>query len=184
MPQAASRARKRLDPSEKGPTPSQLIFASGSWLSREAFQDLARSSTSRGAFFRLFMQTAVGLEEHRPALLHLISRAEPADPIALLHHWLLAHALGHLAVLSFREDVGWFSEMLREIPVTKWTPTHVLVRERIMSIALRGASATGRLGESALTLYLPILRLPWSRSSTSTQCSRWPWYRSSARPCQ
>ncbi len=160
MPQAASRAPKRLDRSEKGPPLSQLIFASGSWLSREAFQDLARSPTSGRAFFRRFMQTAVGLEEYRAGLLHLISRAEPADPIALLHHWLQAHALGHLALLSFRDDVGWFSEMLREIPVTKWTPTHVLVRERIMSIALRGAWATARLGESALTLYLPILRTP------------------------
>jgi hypothetical protein len=44
VPQAASRARKRLDPSEEGPTLSQLIFASGSWLSREAFEDLERSS--------------------------------------------------------------------------------------------------------------------------------------------
>ena len=81
MPQAASRARKRLDPSEKGPTPSQLIFASGSWLSREAFQDLARSSTSRGAFFRLFMQTAVGLEEH--VLGYFISFRERSRPIRL-----------------------------------------------------------------------------------------------------
>jgi hypothetical protein len=78
----------------------------------------------------------------------------------LLHHWLQAHALGHLTALSFRENVGWFSEMLREVSVTKWTPTHVLVRERIMSIALRGAWAVGQLGESALTLYLPILRSP------------------------
>ena len=160
VPQAASRAPRRLDPSEKAPTLSELVFASGNCLSREAFQDLARSSTSEGAFFRLFMQTAVGLEQHRAGLLHLISRGEPADPIALLDHWLQAHALGHLAILSFREDVGWFSEMLREVSVTKWTPTHVLVRERIMSIALRGAWAVGQLGESALTLYLPILRSP------------------------
>jgi len=153
-------ARKRLLALEEGPTPSKLIFASGNWLSREAFQDLAQGATPGGVFFKLFVRTAARLEEHRAGLLHVISRKEPADPIALLHHWLQVHALGHLAVLSFRGDIGWFSEMLREIPVKKWTPTHVLVRERIMSIALRGAWAAGQLGESALTLYLPILRSP------------------------
>jgi hypothetical protein len=154
------RARKRLLTLEESPTRSQVIFASGNWLSREAFQDLAQRATEGGAFFKLFMRTAVGLAEHRSGLLHVISRNEPADPIALLNHWLQVHALGHLAALSFRGDIGWFSEMLRERPVRKWTPTHVLVRERIMSIALRGAWAAGQLGESALTLYLPILRSP------------------------
>jgi hypothetical protein len=111
VPQAASRAPRRLDPSEKAPTLSELVFASGNCLSREAFQDLARSSTSGGAFFRLFMQTAVGLEEHRAGLVHLISRAEPADPIALLHHWLQAHALGHLTALSFLWSYPGYAEL-------------------------------------------------------------------------
>jgi hypothetical protein len=163
VPQTESllrRARKPLLAMEENPTPSQLIFASGNWLSREAFQDLAEGAPHGGVFFKLFMQTAARLEEHRAGLLHVISRNERADPIALLHHWLQVHALGHLAVLSFRKDIGWFSEMLRETQLERWTPTHVLVRERMMSIALRGAWAAGQLGESALTLYLPILRSP------------------------
>lgn len=154
------RARRRPLAPEAESIATPMIFASGNCLSREAFLDLARSATHGGVFFKLFMQTAVRLEEHRSGLLHVISRNEPADPVALLHHWLQLHALGHLVVLSFREDVGWFSQMLRELRVTKWTPTLVLVRERIMSIALRGAWAAGQLGESALTLYLPILRSP------------------------
>ena len=107
------------------------------------------------------MQTAVGLEEHRAGLLHLISRAKPADPIALLNHWLQAHALGHLAVLSFREDVGWFSEMLlRGIGDEVDADACLGSRADHEDIALRGAWAVGQLGESALTLYLPILRSP------------------------
>jgi hypothetical protein len=50
--------------------------------------------------------------------------------------------------------------MLREVTVKRWTPTHALVRERLMSVALRGAWAAGQLGETALALYLPVLRSP------------------------
>jgi hypothetical protein len=93
-------------------------------------------------------------------LVSTVSRNATPDPVALLRHWLDAHALGHLALLSFRDDLTWFSEMLRAVTVKRWTPTFALVRERIMSVALRGARAAGQLGETALALYLPILRSP------------------------
>src|SRR5260370_41562376 len=50
--------------------------------------------------------------------------------------------------------------MLREVAVKRWTLTHALVRERVMSVALPGAWAAGQLGETALALYLPALRGP------------------------
>src|SRR5260370_6658538 len=50
--------------------------------------------------------------------------------------------------------------MLREVAVKRWTLTHALVRERLMSVALRGAWAAGQLGETALAPYLPVLRSP------------------------
>jgi hypothetical protein len=50
--------------------------------------------------------------------------------------------------------------MVREVTVKRWTPTHALIRERIMSVALRGAWAAGELGDTALALYLPVLRSP------------------------
>src|SRR4029077_6601332 len=48
----------------------------------------------------------------------------------------------------------------RRDAVKRWTPTHALVRERLMSVPLRGAWAAGQLGETALALYLPVLRSP------------------------
>src|SRR5262249_40864014 len=41
-----------------------------------------------------------------------------------------------------------------------WTPTHAVTCERIMSVALRGAFATGRLGPAALELYIGVLDRP------------------------
>src|SRR5260370_16983162 len=50
--------------------------------------------------------------------------------------------------------------MLREVAVKRWTLTHALVRERVMSVALPGAWAAGQLGETGLALYLRVLRSP------------------------
>jgi hypothetical protein len=75
------RARKRLVTLEENPTRSQLIFASGNWLSREAFQDLAEGTTHGGVFFKLFMRTAARLDEHRAGLLHpLMAPASRSAP--------------------------------------------------------------------------------------------------------
>jgi len=138
-----------------------VVFSSGNWLSREAFQELATPTAPRGVeFFKLLMHTTIALEEPRAGLLSAVSRNAAPDPVALLRHWLDAHALGHLALLSFRGELAWFAEMLREVTVKRWTPTHALVRERLMSAALRGAWAAGQLGETALALYLPVLRSP------------------------
>ncbi len=139
----------------------KVVFSSGNWLSREAFQELATPTAPRGVeFFKLLVRTTIALEERRAGLLSTVSRNTPADSVELLGHWLGVHALGHLALLSFRDNLSWFAEMLREIPLRQWTPTHVLVRERIMSLALRGAWGVGQLGETALALYLPLLQRP------------------------
>jgi hypothetical protein len=141
-----------------------VVFSSGNWLSREAFQELATPTAPRGVeFFKLLVRTTIALEERRAGLLSTVSRNTPADSVELLGHWLGVHALGHLALLSFRGELAWFAEMLREVTVKRWTPTHALVRERLMSVALRGAWAAGRLGETALALYLPVLRSPAER---------------------
>jgi hypothetical protein len=137
------------------------VFGSGNSLSREAFDALWRPTDPSGVdFFKLLMRTAVEFEAVRASLLSTMSRSAAPAPSALRHHWLQAHALGHLALLSFRDDVGWFAAMLSEVTVNRWTPTLALVRERIMSVALRGAWAAGQLGEAALGLYLPVLRSP------------------------
>jgi len=136
-----------------------VVFSSGNWLSREAFQELATPAAPRGVeFFKLLVRTTIALEGSRAGLLSAVSRNTAPDPVALLRHWLDAHALGHLALLSFRGELAWFAEMLREVTVKRWTPTHALVRERLMSVALRGAWAAGQLRETALALYLPVLR--------------------------
>lgn len=138
-----------------------VVFSSGNWLSREAFQELATPTAPRGVeFFKLLVRTTIALEGSRAGLLSAVSRNTAPDPVALLRHWLDAHALGHLALLSFRGELAWFAEMLREVTVKRWTPTHALVRERLMSVALRGAWAAGQLWETALALYLPVLRSP------------------------
>jgi len=149
-----------VDQDEASLVGAQMVFfSSGNWLSREAFQDLATPTAPRGVeFFKLLVRTTIALEEARAGLLSAISRNTAPDPVALLRHWLDAHALGHLALLSFRGDLAWFREMVREVTVNRWTPTHALIRERIMSVALRGAWAAGQLGDSALALYLPVLR--------------------------
>jgi hypothetical protein len=137
------------------------VFGSGNSLSREAFDALWRPTAPRGVeFFKILMRSAIELEAERASLLSTISRTTVPAPAALRHHWLHAHALGHLALLAFRDDTGWFAEMLHEVNVNRWTPTHALIRERIMSVALRGAWAAGQLGEAALGLYLPLLRSP------------------------
>src|SRR5690348_15527809 len=112
-----------------------VVFRSGNSLSREAFQDLATLTVPRGLeFFQLQMRTTIALEGPRAGLLSAISRNAAPDPVALLRHWLEVHALGHLALLSFRGDLAWFREMVREVTVERWTPTHALIRERIMSV--------------------------------------------------
>ena len=138
-----------------------VVFGSGNWLSREAFQELATPTAPRGVeFFKLLVRTTIALEGPRAGLLSTVSRNAAPDRVALVRHWLDVHALGHLALLSFRGELAWFAEMLREVTVERWTPTHALVRERLMSVALRGAWAAGQLGETALALYLPVLRSP------------------------
>jgi hypothetical protein len=124
-----------------------VVFSSGNWLSREAFQELATPTAPCGVeFFKLLVRTAIALEGPRAGLLSTVSRNAAPDRVGLVRHWLDAHALGHLALLSFRGGLAWFAEMLREVTVKRWTPTHALVRERLMSVALRGAWAAGQLG--------------------------------------
>src|SRR5262249_37780174 len=138
-----------------------VVFSSGNWLSREACQELATPTAPRGVeFFKLLVRTTIALEGSRAGLLSTVSRNTAPDPVALVRHWLDAHALGHLALVSFCGELAWFAEMLREVRVKRWTPTHALVRERLMSIALREAWAAGQLRETALALYLPVLRSP------------------------
>src|SRR5215475_3271175 len=138
-----------------------VVFGSGNWLSREAFQELATPTAPRGVeFFKLLVRTTIALEGPRAGLLSIVSRSAAPDRVALVRNWLDVHALGHLALLSFRGELAWFAEMLREVTVKRWTPTHALVRERLMSVALGGAWAAGQLGETALALYLPVLRSP------------------------
>src|SRR5262249_2108345 len=138
-----------------------VVFSSGNWLSREAFQELGTPTAPRGVeFFKLLVRTTIALEGPRAGLLSTVSRNTAPEPVALLRRWLDVHALGHLALLSFRGELAWFAGMLREVTVKRWTPTHALVRERLISVALRGAWAAGQLGETALGLYLPVLRSP------------------------
>ena len=138
-----------------------MIFGSGHRLSREAYDDLSGPHALSGVtFFQALMHTALALEEQRAGLLSAVSRTVPPSPVELLRHWLDLHALGHLVLLAFRDDRAWFANMLREVGVTRWTPTHALIRERVMSIAVRGAWAVGELGEIGLQLYLPLLRSP------------------------
>src|SRR5215475_9905652 len=136
-----------------------VVFGSGNWLSREAFQELATPTAPRGVeFFKLLVRTTIALEGPRAGLLSIVSRSAAPDRVALVRNWLDVHALGHLALLSFRGELAWFAEMLREVTVKRWTPTHALVRERLMSVALHGAWAAGQLGETALALYRHLMR--------------------------
>jgi hypothetical protein len=73
------------------------------------------------------MHTTVALEEPRAGLVSAVSRNVPPSPVELLRHWFEVHALGHLVLLAFRDDRTWFADMLREVGVTRWTPTHALV---------------------------------------------------------
>ena len=137
------------------------VFWSGNSLSREAFNELWSSADPRGVdFFKILMRSVVELEVERASLLSTLSRSGRPVDSALRHHWRQAHALGHLALLSFREDLGWLAAMMSELKPNRWTPTFAVVRERIMGIALRAAWAAGQLGESALSLYLPVLESP------------------------
>src|SRR5262249_961985 len=87
-----------------------LISGSGNSLSREAFQELTKPTAPGGVeFFKLLVRTTIALEEQRAGLLSTVSRNTAPDPVALLRHWLDAHALGHLALLSFRGDLAWFA---------------------------------------------------------------------------
>jgi hypothetical protein len=70
-----------------------VVFSSGNWLSGEAFQELGTPIAPRG-----------------------VSRNTAPDPVALVRHWLDVHALGHLALLSFRGELAWFAEMLQGGP--------------------------------------------------------------------
>jgi len=133
------------------------VFSSGNSLSREAFDSLWRATDLRGVdFFKMLMQSTVELEVERASLVASMSRSAPSAA-ALRHHWLQSHALGHLALLSFRDNVGWFASMLENVTVRQWTPTFGAVRQRIMSVALRAAWAAGQIGETALGLYLAVL---------------------------
>jgi hypothetical protein len=86
--------------------------------------------------------------------------AAQIGPVELLSFWLDAHALGHLALLAYQQNAPWFTEMVHELRLENWTPTHALTCERIMGVTLRGAVAVGRLGSTALDLYLEALTRP------------------------
>ena len=155
-------ARRPSDP--EGPRCARhqwLVFGSGERLSREQFRELSSTDVASGvAAFKELMHASLALEERRAGILSTISRSASPDPVEFLSLWLDAHALGHLALLAFRGDHAWFAEMVRELRPVSWTPTHALVCERIMSVALRGAVAVGRLGSTALEIYGRILESP------------------------
>src|SRR5256885_1137704 len=87
----------------------------------------------------------------------LESAGQSVDPVELLSLWLDAQALGHLVLLAFRLDAPWFTEMVLELRPEHWTPTHAIICQRIMGVALRGAFAVGRLRSTALELYVGAL---------------------------
>src|SRR5215470_13057903 len=94
-----------VDQDEASLVTQMVVFSSGNWLSREAFQELASPTAPGGVeFFKLLMRTTIALEEPRAGLLSAVSRNTAPDPAALLRHWLDVHALGHLALLSFRGE--------------------------------------------------------------------------------
>src|SRR5262249_48249969 len=151
-PQANESARWPAGPEEVRVARQQwLIFASGQRLSRELFRELSHpDGPSELDAFKAFMDASMALGGRRAGMLSTISASTPPDPVELLSLWLEAHALGHLALLAFRGDRAWFSDLVRELRLAHWTPTHAVTCERIMSVALRGAFATGRLGPAAL----------------------------------
>src|SRR4029077_4275487 len=88
-----------------------VVFSSGNWLSREAFQELATPTAPRGIeLFKLLVRTTIALEGPSAGLLSTVSPHAAPDRGALVRYWLDVHALGHLALLSFRGELAWFAE--------------------------------------------------------------------------
>ena len=58
-----------------------VVFSSGNWLSREAFQELATPAAPRGVeFFKLLVRTTIALVGPRAGLLSTVSRNTAPDP--------------------------------------------------------------------------------------------------------
>ena len=58
-----------------------VVFSSGNWLSREAFQELATLTAPRGLeFFKLLVRTTIALLGPRAGLLSTVSRNTAPDP--------------------------------------------------------------------------------------------------------
>lgn len=95
-----------------------LVFIRGNWLSREAFQELSTPAALHGIdFFKLLVRTTIALEGPPAGLLPAVSRNVAPDPVARPRHWPDAPALGHIALLSFRRELAWFAELVREATV-------------------------------------------------------------------
>jgi len=155
-------AGQSLDPGElRRGRHQSLIFGSGSRMSRELFRELSSAEGPSGlSAFQALMHTSVALGGRRAGIVSTMSREAHLDPVELGSLWLDAHALGHLALLAFRLEAPWFTEMVLELRPESWTPTHALTCERIMGVALRGAFAVGRLRSTALDLYVGALKRP------------------------
>lgn len=138
-----------------------LIFGSGSRMSRELFRELSSvEGPSDVGAFQALMHAAMALEVRRAGIVATVSPGARLDPVELLSLWLDGHALGHLALLAYRKEAPWFTEMVLELRPENWTPTHALTCQRIMGVALRGAFAVGRLRSTALELYVGALNRP------------------------
>jgi hypothetical protein len=130
-------------------------------MSRELFRELSSiEGPSDLSAFQALMHAAMALEVRRAGIVSTMSPGARLDPVELLSVWLDAQALGHLALLAYREDAPWFTEMVLELKPENWTPTHALTCQRIMGVALRGAFAVGRLRSTALELYVGALKRP------------------------
>jgi len=139
----------------------EIAYRRAGALGSDEIAQLVASSRLKGSeSFAALMHIAGGLHEQRASLLAALVSDSPPDRVALLRHWLDVPALGNLAVCAFGGDATWFADMVAEVRPRTWTPSFALTRERIMSVALRGAWAVGRLGAIEVDLYALALRCP------------------------
>src|SRR5262249_29953176 len=73
--------------------------------------------------FLALMHAAMALEVRRAGIAATMSPGTRVNPVELLSLWLDAQALGHLALLAYRQDAPWFTEMVLELRPENWTPT-------------------------------------------------------------
>lgn len=133
------------------------LVDAGDELSREQIVAASASATPiRGHLMGLLARVGCGLHQLRGTLVPIVRRTanpRPAARRALRGYWNLAWASGHLAVLSALDGPG-LVEMLPPIAGERGPCFSVLtLAQGVISIALRGIWAAGKLGRELLAPY-------------------------------